>query len=420
MLLCPAIAAAQNEPVVLVGAERQSCSGSVCQWQAGTGNGVIIEATSRRLVVATAGHNVYQGRNVSVYVSRQWTPATRHHAEYSTQADFGIVIVEGDYSQVPAATIHAAPLPYGVPVSIDGYWPGQPKWLFRRLSLRRMMNRILGDSLDQPVTQGVSGAPVMYQGQVAGIVVGIDQPTIGRSSVTYFTPAARMRELIASWGVTVSPKEIAAVEPQANLLIKEPLPAESPVEAPERQASSDAPASRSGGASEQLLPAEELPHDVAESPRGTDAPLPHTSRVKEWAWDGLSAWAWAAIGAGVAGPLGWAIPVAGRVVHRRLKSKRGGDPVSILPGDRPAENHAECPICDQWRTQYHELEGIVSELQKRLAASKDNVVLVQSHRDHQAWQQALTGVIKRYPDDQRVTQIVQMIREFQRQYLSGS
>lgn len=328
MLLCPAIAAAQNEPVVLVGAERQSCSGSVCQWQAGTGNGVIIEATSRRLVVATAGHNVYQGRNVSVYVSRQWTPATRHHAEYSTQADFGIVIVEGDYSQVPAATIHAAPLPYGVPVSIDGYWPGQPKWLFRRLSLRRMMNRILGDSLDQPVTQGVSGAPVMYQGQVAGIVVGIDQPTIGRSSVTYFTPAARMRELIASWGVTVSPKEIAAVEPQANLLIKEPLPAESPVEAPERQASSDAPASRSGGASEQLLPAEELPHDVAESPRGTDAPLPHTSRVKEWAWDGLSAWAWAAIGAGVAGPLGWAIPVAGRVVHRRLKSKRGGDPVS--------------------------------------------------------------------------------------------
>ncbi|MBR9800272.1 hypothetical protein GYB59_00600 [bacterium] len=90
---------------------------------------------------------------------------------------------------------------------------------------------------------------------------------------------------------------------------------------PDQQNPPDAPVDPNNGGASGPLQQE----PAKDSPREQDAPAPDSpvDRVKEWAWDGLSKWGWAAVGAAVAGPAGIAITALGGLVHRRLKKRAG-------------------------------------------------------------------------------------------------
>ena len=268
LLFRPVFAVAQHEPVVLVGSQMPSCKNGVCTYESGFGNGVIIHADSETLIVATAGHNIHQGRNIKISLRGNWHDASGHHSMFNQSQDFGVVLVSGDFTGVPVLPIYRGQIPTGELLVVAGYWPATPRWEHRRLRLRRITHQRFGDVLSQPITPGVSGAPLICRDQLAGIVVGID--TAQQPSVTFYTPVATLLPLLNQWGITERMQRPAE---RPRLLVNEPqqtLPAEPAAETP--QASSDAPASPSGGASESLIPGEALPQEAAES-RGPEAPL---------------------------------------------------------------------------------------------------------------------------------------------------
>jgi hypothetical protein len=329
--------------------------------QPGVGNGVIIYADDTRAIIATAGHNVHNASMVAVCFNAQCFRPQRVESVFSGDDDFAAIEIRGNLAWVNAVPVFAGELPYGEPLEVVGYWPTQLQWAYRRYPLRRIMHRMFGDSLDQPITPGVSGSPVIYRNQVAGIVTGINRPQPGSPSVvTFFTPSPVILRHLTAWGMcppanSVTPvlgqptapkmliddadqiadleqslnQSIADIRKQVEKIATEDTP-------PARSAdpepvSPDEPASPpSGGTSGPLLPPDKVASHDEPSDRGTDAPL--RGKVASWAWDGVSAWGWATVAGAVGGPLGLIVGYLGGRVHRRLKSAKGGDPVSTPTG----------------------------------------------------------------------------------------
>lgn len=404
---------AQETPFVLVSAERQECRGGVCRWANGMGNGVVIEATRERLVVATAGHNVHQGRNIRVQISGVHHDATSHKSKYDSSGDFAIVIVNGDFSAEQSLRIYPGELPYSAPVAIHCYWPGQPQWRWRVLDVFRQRHQRFGDTLSQPVTPGVSGAAVVHQGRVAGIVVGIDDPKFSiRPTVTYFTRSAQMLECMRQWGVTISDPPARQLIPDEQITDREK---QNPIHNPpagEHIADLGEPSPIIPD--EPGEPVRPRPEQSAPQPPATIADNDMSDRseakdglargwARDWAVGQLSSWGWAAVGAGVAGPLGWALPV----VIRRLARKRGGDPQSITH----AKPHRSTDvgrerIVDISEQTRRELEQKIADLESRQSVEFRDINTDSGLR---MMREAMSMIGKTYPQSIRWIQTIEAV-----------
>ncbi len=352
ILLFPAVSFGQHEPVVMVGAENPYCQNGACVYKAGFGNGVIIHADNQQMIVATAGHNIDKGRKVKVWAVGTWHDAAEFRSVFTDSQDFGVIVVTGNFAGVPSMPLYRGNLLQGVALSVDAYWPAEPKWLWRRLSLRRIMHQAFGDTLDRPVTQGVSGAPVVYQNQVAGIVTGINSPTMARSSVTFFTPASTAVTLLDQWGI--STRMQAPAEPPKLLIPDDSKKFEDELNALKKELENLKAPAQSAAPKE---PAVETPVPVIP----VENPDPAENSLKNWGIENLSNWGWAALGGAVAGPVGIAIPVVGRLVQSRLKRRKTEQKQTVEPvRERGIEKVVN--LSDQERQRYEQQIQQLTEL----------------------------------------------------------
>lgn len=418
-----AVAVGQYEPIVLVTAQAQSCKGSYCGSRQAWGNGVVVDSCSQRMIVATAGHVLANSNNVNVQIKGALYPAsdTKYIFNQSND-DFGIIVVSGDFSGVPSAEIYSGEIPLGVQLSVDGYWPAQDKWNFRRYPLRRMMNRLLGDSLDKPITQGVSGAPVMYQGKVAGIVVGIDQPTFSRSTVTFFTTSNRMLYFMNQWGYSPSrsvddaaPSPLVNATPDRGIQL---IPDDGSEEIAQLGESMKSLRDAVEAIRNDAKPVDETPIVIESTPTEPAPEKPIISKAKGWAWDGISGWAWGAAGMAIAGPIGYAVAkVVGGRVHSRVKKRgdsssgyQGWEPIRntpTSPSPPPQKTNNESCDCKSNSAQVQKsLDEIMRQLQERETKKQKGG---QAHATtFQDSQQAPPVVPKRNLDE--LSQVVQLSR----------
>jgi hypothetical protein len=401
---------AQESPFVLVSAERQECRGNSCHWVNGMGNGVVIEATSERLVVATAGHNVHQGRNVRVQINDTFHSATSHRSNYDSSGDFAVVIVNGDFSNEQSLRIYPGELPYGTPVAVHGYWPGQPRWRWRILNLFRQRHQRFGDSLSQPVVPGVSGAAVIHQGRVAGIVFGVDPPTLAaRPTVTYFTRSPQMLAYMQHWGITINDPPARRVVPDEQIADHEK---QNPIHEPPGsehiadlgEPSPIIPDKPGGPVRPETEPVRPEPEPVAPIPPVKAAEQePTESPVRGWVIGQLSSLAWAGIGAGVGGPAGVLLTLA----VRRLKRGKGGDPVSTTH----AKPHRKTDvgrerIVDISEQTRREFEEKIAELESNQSVEFRDINTDSGLR---MMREAMSMIGKTYPQSMRWIQTIEAV-----------
>ncbi|WP_013626580.1 trypsin-like peptidase domain-containing protein [Rubinisphaera brasiliensis] len=214
LLSIAAPASAQHEPAVMV-RSRLLCPGPVCRPDSvayNAGNGVIVGKSGDSLFVLTVDHLLDDAPSPQVCIQSQWYPARVRNT--SPNADLALLEIQGSFD-IPMAPIAKADPPDGAEVIIDGYWPKQGMRSLRTRRIPRITPGIFYVQL--PVVSGVSGAGVVYQGRLAGLVHGVTLE--GRNSTTLVVSASVIRHHMARWGFEDSPP------PQAQLAVTDPPPA---------------------------------------------------------------------------------------------------------------------------------------------------------------------------------------------------
>jgi hypothetical protein len=213
LLLCCSVADAQHEPAVRI-ESRLYCRENVCRTQPiAQGNGVIIGKGSNSLLVITVAHLVEDAQSTSVMIRGKWHPA--QPLEQDKSIDIALLQVFGQFD-VPLAKVHSSDPPVGAAIAIDGYWP-QPwqRRVTKTVRVRSGLRPFL--LLRERVVDGVSGAGIVYQGKLAGLVHGVMvQPPYS----TLYVPASAIYPRLVQWGYI---DQSTPVDPPPKMLVETPI-----------------------------------------------------------------------------------------------------------------------------------------------------------------------------------------------------
>lgn len=194
---------AQHEPAVMV-RTRLPCPGPQCRTASiGQGNGVLIGRNREQLLVLTVAHNVRDALSIEVLLNGNWHTAKIAQADFA--ADVAVLTVQGNF-EFPIAKLADQDPIAGDEVLLDGYWPNP--WTRRVVRTHRI--RTGSPSfyfLQTRVVPGVSGAGVVFDGKLAGLVHGVTLE--GERSVTLIVPISIIQQRLKAWGYELSEAKAA-------------------------------------------------------------------------------------------------------------------------------------------------------------------------------------------------------------------
>lgn len=281
--------------VFMVRTDIKACRVVYCETEIGTGSSVCIGHIGDRYYFLTAGHCCYSTtpgvvnsklQQAYIAIDKQWVPC---HVDgfdrKSSETDIAI------FSLVPGKSLHELPLAERTPVEgtqvvIGGFPSGSP-YAEVKANIRSKNSSASSVLLSTAVVHGVSGGPVMHNGEVVGIVSASDF-----SDTTAITGVEQIRGRLTSWlgRLPDCGKPRPTVPPQPEKAEKEP-------ERYEREEKSL-----------PLAPPSEAP-DLSVAASG----------VASSAWTYL--WPALAGALGLSGPVGIGVYMAGRLIASRLGPK---------------------------------------------------------------------------------------------------
>lgn len=283
--------------IFMIRTDIQVCRVTHCQIESGTGSSFCVGNIGERYYFVTAGHCCYSGnrgassklQQAYVAIDQQWVPARVDG--FDKASDVSDLAV---FSLVPGKSLNTLSIaermpPVGTQVTIGGFPSGSPYAEVKGNILPAQTGDRQTDYLvSTAVVKGVSGGPVMHNGEVVGVVSASDFGN-GTWIVGPEKVRAKLTQLLGRLPDCGKPRP--TVPPQTEKAEKEPVPFKR---------------------DEKTLP----PAPPSEEPGGIGQAA---GAVASSAWTYL--WPALAGALGLSGPLGIGVYMAGRLIASRLGPK---------------------------------------------------------------------------------------------------